>query len=284
MNSNQKAFTFVDKFAKEVRQIIENRFFLDCGTYTEKEKNKGVLERVVLESIMCMFHFDEWKKQPKHMASFLNENSNTDEFNMFNSFIERLENIITADLRDLFSSKDSFIWFTMFEKFTKLGIDDGKFAEFLRAFKSELKAKTIDDVSFVVLDENRGTKDKSVIAAKLSLITKLMCEYLGVNQEFLSNDAILTFVQENVDAEINEEDIELYAEMLTDLIGDTQTKDIALKSKPSVIAIIAFACMNDIDLDGYITTLLSDTLLSDSQEENYLNMKSRLEACIFVSA
>ena len=284
MNSNQKAFTYVDNFAREVRDILDSRFFLDCGVYTEKERNKGVLERVVLESVMCMFHFDEWKKQPKHMASFLNENSSTDEFNMFNSFIERLENIITESLKDLFTSKDSFIWFTMFEKFTKLGIDDGKFADFLRAFKSGLKAKTVDGTSFVELDENRGTKDKAVIAAKLNLLTKLMCEYLGVNQEFLNNDAILTFVQENVDTEINEEDIELYSEMLTDLIGDTQLKDVAFKNKPSVISIIAFACMNDIDLDGYITTLLSDTLLSDSQEENYLNMKSRLEACIPVSA
>ena len=218
------------------------------------------------------------------MASFLNENSSIDEFNMFNSFIERLENIITEDLRDLFTSKDSFIWFTMFEKFTQLGIDDGRFADFLRAFKSNFKFATVDGVSFVELDENRGTKDKSVIAAKLSLLTKLMCEYLGVNQEFLSNDVILAFTQENVDTEINEEDIELYTEMLTDLIDNTEIKAVALKNKPSVISIIAFACINDIDLDGHITTLLSDTLLSDSQEENYLNMKKRLEAYIPVSA
>ena len=284
MNSNQKAFTFVDNFAREVRGILDSPFFLDCGTYTEKERNKGVLERVVLESVMCTFHFNEWKKQPKLMASFLNENSSVDEFNMFNSFIERLENIITEDLRDLFTSKDSFIWFTMFEKFTKLGVDDGKFADFLRAFKSELKYATVDGVSFVELDENRGTKDKSVIAAKLNLLTTLMCEYMGMNQEFLNNDTILTFAQENVDSEINEEDIELYTEMLTDLIDNTEIKAVALQNKPSVISIIAFACINDIDLDGYITTLLSDTLLSDSQEENYLNMKKRLEAYIPVSA
>jgi len=64
MNNNQKAFTFVDKFAGVVRNIIDSKFFLECGVYTENERNKGVLERVVLESVMCMFHFEQWKKQP----------------------------------------------------------------------------------------------------------------------------------------------------------------------------------------------------------------------------
>lgn len=284
MNSNQKAFTFVDNYAREVRNILDSRFFLDCGVYTEKERSKGVLERVVLESVMSMFHLDAWKKQPKQVAAYLNSNSTLEEFDLFASFINRLENIITEDLRDLFTSKDSFIWFTMFKKFTELGFDDEKFAEFLRAFKLGLKTDSVDGVTFVELDENRGTKDKAVIVSKINLLTSLMCAFLGLNQEFLSDEAILTFAQENVDTEINDEDIELYTEMLLDFVNKTQFKSIAVKNKASVISIIAFACIKDIDLDSCLITLLSDTLLTDNQTENYLNMKKRLEDCITVSA
>ena len=284
MNSNQKAFTFVDKFAGEIRNIIDSRFFLDCGVYTEKERSKGVLERVVLESVMCMFHFNEWKKQPKQVASFLNENSTIEEFDKFYSIIERLENIITEDLKDLFSSKDSFIWFTMFEKFLNLGIEDEKFAEFLRAFKSGLKTEVIGETSFVDLDENRGTKDKAVISAKLNLLMALMCRYFDIDEGSINNESILNFVQENVDAETVKEDIELYIEMFTDLVGGNKLQNIAIKNKPSVIATIAYACANDIDLDDCMVSLLDGINFSENQRDNYLMMKRGLEGCVSVSA
>ena len=284
MNSNQKAFTLVDNYAREIRNILDSRFFLDCGVYTEKERSKGVLERVVLESVMCMFHFNQWKKQPKQVASYINKHSTPKEFELFSSFVGRLENIITEDLRDLFSTKDSFIWFTMFKNFTELGIADKKFADFLRAFKSGLKAKVVDEISFTELDENRGTKDKALIFAKLNLLTSLMCEYFGFDQKFLSEEAILTFVQENTGVEIEKEDVELYKEMLSDLTDNTQFRDVALRNKASVVSIIAFACINDIDLDNCITTLLADTRFTGNQTENYLNMKRRLEGNISLSA
>lgn len=276
MNSNQKAFTYVDNFAREVRDILDSRFFLDCGTYTEKERSKGVLERVVLESVMCMFHFDQWKKQSKQVASFLNENSTVEEFDMFYSFIERLENIITEDLKDLFSSKDSFIWFTMFKKFTEFGIEDAKFAEFLRAFKGSLKAEIVDGVSFAELDENRGTKDKAVISAKLNLLTSLMCKYFGISKEVIGTENILKFVQENVSGDVNEEDIELYTEMLTDLVDDNYIKGVVIKNKPSIISIVAFACINDVDLDGYMASLIDGMDFSENQKENYLIMREKV--------
>ena len=278
MNGNQKAFTFIDKYAREVRNIIDRRFFLDCGVYTEKERNKGVLERVVLESVMCMFHLDQWKKQPKQVASYLNDNSTTEEFELFNSFIERLENIITDDVRDLFSSKDSFIWFTLFKNFADLGIEDEAFARFLRDFKLTLKEESIDGVSFVELDENRSTKDKAVVLSKVNLLTALMCKYFGVNQEFLNGEAMLTFVRECVDSEINEEDVVLYTEMFEDLV-DGQIRNVAVKNKPAIISVIAYACMNDIDLDDCMESILAGVEFTDNQKENYFNILRGVSCC-----
>ena len=284
MNSNQKAFTYVDNYAREVRNILDSRFFLDCGTYTEKEKNKGVLERVILESVMCMFHFDQWKKQPKQVASFLNENSTRGEFEAFQSIIERLECIVTPDLRDLFSSKNSFIWFTMFKKFTELGIEDIKFADFLRDFKNNLINKLVNNTTYVELDENRGTKDKAVVSAKLQLLTTLMCDYFGVNQEFINDNNILKFAQENVSSDINKEDVELYTDMADYLIKGYSERDTFIKNKPSIIATIAYACQTDIDLDCYMTKLLSETEFSKDHKINYINMKKKLEDNINVPA
>lgn len=276
MNSNQKAFTYVDNFAREIRNILENRFFLDCGVYTEKERSKGVLERVVLESVMCMFHLDSWKKQPKQAASFLNENSTVKEFEAFQSVINRLEAIVTEDLRDLFSSKDSFIWFTMFNKFSELGVDDERFADFLRAFKGGLNKEIIDGTSYAELDENRATKDKSVVCSKINLLAKLMCEFFGFNHEFLKSENLLSFVQENVCNDVNEEDISLYEEMVNDLVNP-ESKAIVLKNKPSVISIVAYACMEDVDLDTWLTEYLSNAEFSENQKDNYLQMRDNLE-------
>ena len=276
MNGNQKAFTYIDNFAREVRDILDSRFFLDCGTYTEKERSKGVLERVVLESVMCIFHLDEWKKQPKQVANFLNQNSTTDEFEAFGSTIERLENIITEDLRDLFTSKDSFIWFTMFNKFSDFGLEDGKFAKFLKAFKDGLKTKLMDGTSFAELDENRGTKDKAVVCAKINLLTNLMSQYFGINHECLKKENILKFVQENVDVNINEEDLELYIEIAEDLTGGAY-KNIVVKNKPSVIGVVAYACINDIDLDECFEKIMANTEFCESQKDNYACMKEKIE-------
>ena len=284
MNSNQKAFTYIDNYAREIRNILDSRFFLDCGTYTEKERSKGVLERVILESIMCMFHFEQWKKQPKQVANFLNENSSAKEFEDFQKIIERLENIITEDLRDLFSSKDSFIWFTVFERFTRLGFDDNLFVEFLKTFKRELKSESIDGTSFAELDENRGTKDRAVISGKLNLLVKLMCQYFGVEQDFLNKDSLLAFIKENVSDDIDEEDIELYTELAEDLTSSGEIKDIAIKNKQSVLAIVAYGCINDIEFEGWLGEYLLKNELSKDQRMNYEHMKEDLGGYANVSA
>ena len=277
MNSNQKAFTYVDNYAREIRDILDSRFFLECGTYTEKERSKGVLERVVLESVMCMFHFDQWKKQSKQVANFLNENSNVEEFGEFQNIITRLEGVITEDLRELFSSKDSFIWFTMFNKFSEFGLGDKKFADFLKEFKSTLKDELVGDMSYVELDKNRGTKDRAVIAAKLELLTELMYRYLGIDSNVCTYSDLLFFVKENVNEEVNEEDIELYSEILEDLTVDYEDKVFLVNNKMALIAVVAYSCMNDIDLDDKIHIYLSESKAFNTQNECYIYMKERLE-------
>lgn len=279
MNTNQKAFTYIDNFAGDIREIINSQFFLNCGAYTEKERTKGVLERVVLESIMCMYHFPEWKKQTKQIASYLNSNATQKEFDKFKSNIKRLENIITEDLRDVFDSKNSFIWFTLYNKFVDLGFKDNDFIKFLKAFKFELKTKYIGEICFDELDKNKGTKDKSVITMKLNLLDSLVCDFFDIDKnDFVVMD-ILKFVQENVDSEIVEDDIDLYNVILADLFNSIPSGDLPdSKNLPSLIALVAFACREDIDLDDWAKHHLNNkNNYSNNQYKNYIFMRNELE-------
>ena len=148
MNANQKMFVYLPTFAEKIRDISKRNFFINNCVINDNEKDKGMLERVISETVMTMFHFDKWNKNGKKIATYLNENASVDEFNKLDSNLERLESIITDTTKTLFNSKDSFIWLTLFDKFTQYGLDDAKFGEFLDAFVNELKDKPIDDKLF----------------------------------------------------------------------------------------------------------------------------------------
>lgn len=249
MNTSQKAFTYIDNYARDIRGILEHRFFVDCGTYTEKEKTKGILERVVLETIMCMFHLEEWKKQTKQISTYLNAHATKEEFEKLNQNLDRLEVIVTEDIRDMFTSKDSFLWFTLFHRFLRFGLEDRRFAEFLRAFKFGLRNQRVGGRLFDEADKNRGTKDRVVVIEKIKILEALMNGYLHVKaekvkpktngkadrteetenlsgktmkqieikemkelieMEEMKEADILEFIRENVNSEATEEDLEYY--------------------------------------------------------------------------
>ena len=286
MNAAQKAFTYVDVFAREIRRILGNKFFINNASYREKEKRNGTLERVVLESIMCMFHLDNWKRQSKKISTYLNENATTEEFEILDRNLTRLENILTDDLYSIFTSKDTYIWLTLFHKFTNSGLDDCKFAEFLTAFKDELNTVEVNSMTFYTLDENRSTKDKSVIMDKLEVLESLMCEYLHINKEDLKEVDVLDFVRENVNPDVTQEDIGLYKDMLRDFSSkvDEKSKLLDNQNQASMIAIIAYACDRDMQIDSWILDYSNrnDSYIDD-QVENFQYMKCDMEEFIKLS-
>lgn len=183
MNASQNAVTYMEHIAREVKRIsMHNRFLKDCGTYSAKERNNGTIERIVMESVMCMFHLEKWRKQSKKMGAFLNENSSKEEFEKLNENLNRLEKICSEELNCIFTSKDSFIWFTLFDRFTALGLADKKFAEFLAAFKTGLYKRKINGEVFYEIDRNGSTKDKAVIMKKLELLEALMYDFFQIKK------------------------------------------------------------------------------------------------------
>jgi len=286
MNAAQKAFTYVDVFAREIRGILGNQFFINSTGYKEKEKRNGSLERVVLESVMCMFHLGNWKKQSKQLGAYLNENATIEEFKILDQNITRLENILTDDLYSIFTSKDTFIWMTLFHKFTNSGLEDSRFAEFLTAFKDGLNLAEVNGMTFYTIDENRSTKDKSVIMDKLDILETLMCDYLDIDKGDLEEVNVLDFVRENVDPDAAQEDVELYKDMLRDfaLKVDGNSKLLDRQNQASLIAIIAYACNRDIQIDAWIVDYFNrnDSYI-DNQMENFQYMKCDMEDFVKMS-
>ncbi len=280
MNANEKMFIYLPEYAEKIREIIDRPFFLNNSVFTESEKEKGMLERVIAETAMCTFHMDKWTKDGKKIAKYLNDNSSNIEFETLDDYIGRLENIITDDIKDIFNSKDSFVWLTFFNRFTKLNVEDAKFAEFLKAFKDGLRNKSVDGKLFDTVDSTGSTKDKAIIIAKLHILEALMNEFLGINKEDLEDVDTLDFVRENVNPNATEEDVELYSDMLDDLTleVDNDTKLLDEHNRPSLIALVGYACENDIDLDEWIKQwFVANTTYILNQKQNYLQMRNNLK-------
>ena len=282
MNANEKMFIYLPNFADEVREITNRDFFIHNSVFTDSEKEKGLLERVVSESVMTMFYFDKWNKNGKKLASFLDKNAKKEDFEVLNNNIERLENIVTDETKSLFNNKNAFIWFTLFNKFTKLGLNDSKFADFLNAFVSGLREKSVDGKLFDTVDETGSTKDKSVIADKLHILETLMREFLHINKEDLDEVSVLDFIKENVNPDVTDEDVEFYSEMLDDITleVDNNTKLLDEHNRPSLVALVCYACQNEIDdklVEWIKSFFVNNAMYILNQRENFTYMKNSLQ-------
>lgn len=203
MNTNQKAFTHIDNYARNIREILDKKFFNDYSEYTEAEKTKGVVERVVVETVMCSNHLSDWKKQTKAICTYLNQHAQKEEFDKLSDNLRRLEQVVTDDVKSIFNSKDSFLFLTLFDRFTKWEIEDRAFIGFLRKFKKYLRKSPFNGVLFDEIDLDKGTKDKAVIMAKLDMLENMLRGYLhmpegGVIYSGIAKEGVKERVDEGV--------------------------------------------------------------------------------------
>lgn len=283
MNANQKAFTYLENFAGCIREILNRKFFLDHSVFTESEKIKGVVERVIVETVMCSNYLKDWKKQTKAACRYLNNHASKDDFDRLADNLRRLESIITDDIKGVFNSKDAFIFLTLFDKFTKLGVEDVKFAEFLKEFERNMRdsMKNSEGMLFDEIDKEKSTKDKVVIVLKLNMIEKLMKEFLKISDSEVDDEELFIFRNVGIDREIIREDIDLYNETLDELTTRTIRDGSRLldkKNRPSLLAMVAYSYKEDKDLDDWLTGYAenNNTYLVD-QERNFFKMRNEFE-------
>lgn len=285
MNTTETGVTYMDDAASYVKEIADtNRFFKDFGCYKETEKQKSTIYRIVAESVMAMFYLDDWKKQTKQMGAYISNHATEDNFDTLNKNLNRLQNIVIDKCKDLFNSKNSFVWFTLFERFKAYDLSDDKFGDFLNAFVDELHMKRLpeyDDMSFDDIDISKSTKDKTVVMKKINFLETLMKKYLDIKESWKINEySVDSLMHECFGSEFSEEDIDQFEEVLDDLTlnVDNTSKLLDEKNRPSLIAIVAYSFRNDIDLDDWIVDYFTNNkLYFNDQMKNYLHMKKDLE-------
>lgn len=300
MNAAQKAFTYIGKYADEIKRIKDtNRFLIDCTMLSESEKEKGIWERVISECVMSINHYEDWKKTPKDMCDYLNENSSEQEYKDIETYFNRLipycDKIDNSEIAMLFSSKNLFIWMMVFDKFSHFYISDDKFGEFLVAFVNGLNLKEINGENWDKIDSERNTKDKSLINRKVDYITNLMEEFLHMNAAENKAETITeneSFIADVLNMDIKEvaEDMEVYNDTLDDLIFNTikdgsNSKLVDSANRKSLLAMIAYSYKNDVNLDDWFAEYVKrNHMYCLDQRKNFLHMKKELNNYIETKA
>lgn len=283
MGSNQKALTWIPTYARKIKNIANNEFYKNCVSYSKSMRKNGTYEQTVANSVMATFHLNDWKKTPNDRNEYLEENSSFDEFEKVNEYGNRIAKVCGNKFQNIFVFKDILCWIATFDKFTKLGVKDNKFAEFVNALVNDLHDKVIGEWSYDLLDKEAGTSDKKIIQAKIDIYTALMMDYLHIDTETLTinpEETTLSFVQENANPDATEEDIEFYRDMVEDCVRVDEP--VYQQCERAVIAIMAYACMkeHDEEFEKWIQRYKNQTNFSPSQKTNFTYMKNSFDKYI----
>lgn len=271
MNAAQKTITYMNKVARDVKNLSGHAFFSDCVNFSDTKGKNGTVDKIVNETIMGLNFFDSWKRNATQLGKFLNENATKEMFDNFGEYLDRLYNVVTPTTGKLFSEKNALVWFMLFDNFTKMGLPDEVFAKFLNNFDNMKNIKVVVDhirkpkgveetnnLSFAEIDTCNSTKDKGIIEDKLHILETIMNDFLhnntitadkkeNVKVENIEEETTLSFVQKNVNSSIIEEDIEFYESMIDDCVRvDTE---VYKQCKKALVAIVAYACKNEKDMD-----------------------------------
>lgn len=285
MTASQKGITRLgEEFASIVKSISGMTFFKELGGYKVSEGNNGTVNRVVVESVMAANFLTDWKKKQEDMCEYMKDNATVEQFDSFEDVVERISNVGNDEVFNMFDSKDSFIWFGLFTRFCDTGLEDEKFIEFMAEFNQSLHSKIINEVSYNELDE-KSTKDKKVVLTKMNHLEHLMKEYFGIStiSESEKISSTLEFVRKNVNPEVTYRDIKCYEEDLDmfTLDVDNSSKLLDVQNHTSLVALVAYSYIEDIELDEWILHYFKyNNTYNMNQKENFLHMKEILEEYI----
>ena len=105
MNQAQRAFTYIDAFAREIREITENRFFKDMYSCNNKDRINGTFERAIGDMVILSEYPNQYRKDTKIGFKWLNENATILDFENLDNLLTRLveSTEITSEIRELFN-------------------------------------------------------------------------------------------------------------------------------------------------------------------------------------
>ena len=300
MNKAQNGWLELEEsFAELVGNISKMRFFqpeFNGSSYTSNNVTSGAIRRIIVESIMVSDFIDDFGDFDK-MCEFLSEEASDSNFTEFYSLVERLTAVCsTENVAKLFDVKDSFLWFGLFSRFTKLEIEDNKFVDFMNNFNT-LKNVEIDGVSFEsILAGTKSTKDKGIVLKKINHLEKLMNQYFNFEKENEMNNEIQEdeIISDDTDSTTTEnesfiadvlnmnlekviDEMEVYNETLDSLTEKTirdGSKLLNIENRKSLLALVAYSYERDVDLDEWLEQYAAkNNMYFPDQRKNFLHMK-----------
>ncbi len=179
MNTAQKAFTYVDSFAREIRHITENRFFSDIYSSSQKGRINGTFERISGDIVLLCNYPNKYRKDTKLEFKWLNENAALCDFENVDSLLTRLTASIepTKEIRALFNGKNTSVFVTGFKAFTEMGRKDSDFGKFLVWFINGGNDTEINGKTWETLDISHSTRDSSIVHGKIDYLVAVMEQY-----------------------------------------------------------------------------------------------------------
>lgn len=185
MNTAQRAFTYVDSFAREIRAMTENRFFSDVYSSSPKGKINGTFERISGDIVLLCNYPDKYKKDTKVGFKWLNENATLYDFECANDLLTRLSASIgdAKEIKALFSSKNTSVFVAAFKEFTEHGRDDTEFSGFLHWFVDGGNQIAVDGKTWNDLDISHSTRDSGVVHGKINHLVALIGQYTKENRK-----------------------------------------------------------------------------------------------------
>ena len=181
MNAAQKAFTYADTFASEIRNITRNRFFLDVYNCSRNDRKNGTLERLVSDMVILCNYPDQYRKDSKIAFKWLNENGTISDFDNLNELLTRLAALVenTKEIKTLFNSKHAHIFVAAFKAFLELGHEEKEYGKFLGWFVNGGSETEIDGKSWDMMGIDRSTRDSGVVYGKIEYLKALFRRYFS---------------------------------------------------------------------------------------------------------
>lgn len=185
MNTAQRAFTYIDAFAKEIRDIIENRFFSDMYLCSRNDRKNGTLERIIGDMVLLTNYPEHYQKDTKIGFKWLNENGTMKDFCDLEDLLTRLTEAteITTEIRALFNSKNAHIFVAAFKAFTELERKDTEFGVFLQWFVDGGNETEINGQSWIDWNINRSSRDNTTVHGKVEYLTALVNQYFKADKQ-----------------------------------------------------------------------------------------------------
>lgn len=231
MNKEQLGLTKITTVtAGKIKKISEkNMFFKNCCKITTTNETKGKLERVVAEAIMLLFHKDDWKAKLENAYKYVDENATDEEFEQLNSDLNRLELAIgenNKEVTKLFTPAAIPMWVAVFNEFTKYNIEDNRFVDFLNAYVTDLKDRTVDGVSMKTF-KSEQSKKRTTIMGKINLLVTLMKDYLHIEEVEETENTY----EEVTNEEVTENENNTVEETTEDNVTTKETESVVTESQ-----------------------------------------------------